>query len=48
MIQPVHEIFDAGDKRKQRLLFRVELPQPVVEPMPLALEAQSLNHWTTN
>ena len=25
----------------------VELPQPGIEPMPPALEAQSLNHWTT-
>ena len=25
----------------------VELPRPGIEPMPPALGAQSLNHWTT-
>ena len=25
----------------------VELPQPGIEPVPPAVEAQSLNHWTT-
>ena len=23
------------------------VPQPGIEPVPLAVEAQSLNHWTT-
>ena len=25
---------------------RILVPQPGIEPLPLAVEAQSLNHWT--
>ena len=28
-------------------LQHAELPRPGMEPVPLALGAQSLNHWTT-
>ena len=28
-------------------MWHVELPLPGIEPMPPAVEAQSLNHWTT-
>ena len=28
-------------------MWHAELPQPGIEPMPPALEARSLNHWTT-
>ena len=27
--------------------WRILVPQPEIEPLPLAEEAQSLNHWTT-
>ena len=26
---------------------RILVPQPGIEPVPLAVEARSLNHWTT-
>ena len=28
-------------------VYRILVPRPGIEPMPLAVKAQSLNHWTT-
>ena len=31
----------------QAVALRILAPQPGIEPMPPAVEVQSLNHWTT-
>ena len=31
----------------RRAAYRILVPQPGIEPVPPAVEARSLNHWTT-